>query len=227
MSIIQKSLSTQPVIAYYRRSTDTRQRYSLEAQKSYVEAFCDTNNMVILHSFTETASGSNMERTEWKKALSTARKLGLPIIVKSLSRLGRDASAVIATLNTEKVIVADRGLECDRLTLNLLAVIDQNELERISKRTKAGLARAKANGVILGNPNPTASLQKGRETIKKGADLFALKMEPIITPMLQNGLGYKGTAERLNQAEIKTRRGGKWSASTIRNLALRLDNLHR
>ena len=111
MSIVQKSLSTQQVVAYYRRSTDTRQRYSLEAQQSYVEDFCSQNNMLVLQSFTETASGSNMERAEWKKALSTAQKLSCPIVVKSLSRLGRDASAVISTLNTEKVIVADRGLE--------------------------------------------------------------------------------------------------------------------
>ena len=115
MSIVQKALSTQPVIAYIRRSSDNRQQYSLEAQEAYIQDFCERNNLIVSIAFTETKSGKNMDRPEWKKCLSLAKKTGYPIIVKSLSRLGRNAGSVINTLTEQKVIVADRGLECDQI----------------------------------------------------------------------------------------------------------------
>ena len=151
MSSVQPHLFPQEVIAYVRRSSDNRQRYSIEAQKAYISEFAERNNLFILDWYEETKSGKNLDRPEWKECLKASRRSKAPIIVKSLSRLGRNAAAVINTLDTEKVIVADRGLECDRLTLNLLAVIDQAELERISERTRLGLQRAKARGVKIGN----------------------------------------------------------------------------
>jgi len=225
MSSVQKSLFPQPVIAYVRRSSDNRQQYSLEAQKEYIKEFVGRNNLVVQVWFEETKSGKNMEREEWNKCIKLAKKSGTPIIVKSLSRLGRNASAVINTITEQKVIVADRGLECDRLTLNLLAVIDQNELERISERTKLGLQRAKARGVKLGNPRPEQSLKKGRASVQKKADTFALKMRPIIFPMLSAGMSQKGIADALNASEIKTIRNGSWTNTSIRRLVLRLEKL--
>ena len=226
MSSVQKQLFPQPVIAYVRRSSDNRQQYSLEAQKAYINDFADRNNLLILEWYEETKSGKNMDREEWKKCLKQAKKTGACIIVKSLSRLGREASSVINTLTEQKVIVADRGLECDRLTLNLLAVIDQNELERISERTKLGLQRAKASGKKLGNPRPEESLKKGRATVQKKADTFALKMKPIILPMLNAGMSQKAIAEALNASEIKTVRNGSWTNTSIRRLVLRLEKLN-
>ena len=39
------------VIAYYRRSTENGQVYSLEAQRMEVEAFCHKNKLKIIESF--------------------------------------------------------------------------------------------------------------------------------------------------------------------------------
>jgi DNA invertase Pin-like site-specific DNA recombinase len=223
MSSVQKSLFPQPVIAYVRRSSDNRQQYSLEAQKEYIKEFVGRNNLVVQVWFEETKSGKNMEREEWNKCIKLAKKSGTPIIVKSLSRLGRNASAVINTITEQKVIVADRGLECDRLTLNLLAVIDQNELERISERTKLGLQRAKAAGKKLGNPRPKAAAAKGRASIQKKADRFAQKMAPIIRPMIDTGMSQKGIADALNALEIPTQRDGSWTNTSVRRLLARLN----
>jgi DNA invertase Pin-like site-specific DNA recombinase len=166
-----------------------------------------------------------MDRPQWKSALAKAKEMSAQVIVKSLSRLGRDASAVISTLNTEKIIVADKGMECDRLTLNLLAVIDQNERERISQRTKEGLARAKANGVVLGNPNWEEGLAKGRQTSASDANEFAYRMVKIIGPLRDNGLSFGLIADTLNQSSIPTRRGGRWTGTTVRNILVRWEKM--
>ena len=223
MSSVQIQFPTQPVIAYVRRSSDNRQQYSLEAQKGYILEFCKKNGLFVVAWYEETKTAKNMDREQWKSCLTAATKKGHPIIVKSLSRLGRNASEVIGLLDKQKVIVADRGLECDRLTLNLLAVIDQNELERISERTRLGLQRAKAAGKKLGNPSPEKSLKKGRQTVQNKADRFAQKMAPIIRPMIDTGMSQKGIADALNALEIPTQRDGSWTNTSVRRLLARLN----
>ena len=221
---MQKSSTTNAThaIAYYRRSTSHSQKHSLQAQQNYVEDFCTKEGITIVASFEETFTGKEMNRPEFNKALEMARKQKIPIIIKSLSRLGRDAAGVIGLLNTEKIIVADRGLECDRLTLNILAVIDQNERERISERTKEGLKAAKRKGIKLGNPNPQASLAKGQVIIQEGADEFAERNRRLILPMHEAGHTLQQIADDLNTWGVKTRRGGKWYPTTVKNLVERL-----
>ena len=209
-------------IAYYRRSTSHSQKHSLEAQQNYVEDFCAKEQIQIIATFKETFTGKEMSRPQFNQALALARKQKVPIIIKSLSRLGRDAAGVIGLLNTEKIIVADRGLECDRLTLNILAVIDQNERERISERTKEGLKAAKKKGIRLGNPTPAASLAKGQRTIKQDADDFAEKCRALILPKHDAGETLQKIADDLNSWGVKTRRGGKWYPTTVKNLIDRL-----
>ena len=103
--------------------------------------------------------------------------------------------------------------------------IKRDKQINVSELTKEGLKRAKANGVVLGNPRLSEAAVKGKATQLKEADDFALKMEPIIGPMLRSGLGYTGTAKTLNNAKIKTRRGKTWTPTSVRNLFKRLKNL--
>ena len=94
-----------------------------------------------------------------------------------------------------------------------------------SELTKLGMARAKANGVSFGNPNWKTEQKKGRVSIQKNADAFALKMLSIIQPMLLNGMGHTAIANSLNNSEVKTRRGGCWTNTTVRRLVKRINNL--
>ena len=83
------------------------------------------------------------------------------IVVAKLDRLGRDTLDVISTIENltglgVSVVVLGLGVldqsPQSRLTLTMLAAISQFERELISERTKAKLAKLKAEGVKLGRP---------------------------------------------------------------------------
>ena len=94
-----------------------------------------------------------------------------------------------------------------------------------SKLTKEGLARAKARGVKLGNPNISQGC--GRRSIEVRtalADQFARDMVPRIEECRAKGIKtLEGTANYFNEMQIRTRRGGAWHPTSIRNLLHRLN----
>ena len=59
------------------------------------------------------------------------------------------------------------------------------------------------------------------------ADEFALKNGEYAFMLRQQGAPYQHIADRYNEVEIKTSRGGdnKWSMNTIRSLILRYERL--
>lgn len=103
------------------------------------------------------------------------------LVVTKLDRLGRDMLDVIATIRdlTEREIsVVILGLGTldntpqSKLTLAMLAAISEYERDLISERTKAKLAKLKADGVRLGRPLKTAD-----EVLRQKAEsLFAQNM---------------------------------------------------
>mgnify|MGYP003122195444 CR=1 FL=1 len=216
-------MSAQVVIAYHRRSTDKGQKHSISRQRDAIEKFIRANDLTLVTTFEETASGSNMNRDELKKALALSAKIKAPIIVSSLSRLGRNAGEVIALMDEQEIIVADRGLSCSKMVLSILAVIDQNERERISQRTRDGMASAKKRGVVFGNPKILEAQALSRKAIVEGADAFALVMADLIVPLLNAGRSANSVATQLNDLEIKTRRGGRWTHRTVLNIVDRLE----
>ena len=218
-------METKSVIAYYRRSTDKGQKHSLARQQNDVHEFCLANGLTVAHSFEETASGKNMEREQLVNALDLSSKTKMPIIVASLSRLGRNAGGVIALMDKQEIIVADKGMSCSKMVLSILAVVDQNERERISQRTKAGLKAAKAKGVVLGNPNIRRDRELGQAKIKAGADEFAHSLAGLILPLHKAGSSLRQIARDLNCWKVKTRSGGKWSAVTVSRIIKRLGKM--
>lgn len=80
----------------------------------------------------------------------------------------------------------------NRLTIGLLAVINEDGRERISERAKAALQAAKARGTKLGNPNGAAAFAgKGNgdavAALKAGADSFAEGLRGTIAELRAKG----------------------------------------
>ena len=75
----------------------------------------------------------------------------------------------------------------------------------------------------LGNPtNISEAAEKGREAQRAVADQFAANVLPMIENNRATGAtSYDGIARRSNARGIRTARGGRWHATTVRNLVSR------
>jgi DNA invertase Pin-like site-specific DNA recombinase len=110
------------------------------------------------------------------KALKVQIRQGETLVVSKLDRLGRDAIDVLQTIKElgnkgVKVIVHQLGntdltSPAGKLLLMMLSAVAEMERDLLVERTQAGLARAKAEGKILGRPSKTTDIQRV-EIIKK------------------------------------------------------------
>ncbi|MCW1382693.1 recombinase family protein [Novosphingobium sp. KCTC 2891] len=220
------------VAAYYRVSTEGQGRsgLGLEAQRQSVRALCEGRGWEIVAEFTEVESGKRNDRPQLHAALDHARLTGSKLVVAKLDRLSRDAAFTLQLRNSGVDFTCADNPDVNRLTIGLLAVINEDERERISERTKAALAAAKARGQRLGNPNGAAALRragKGNgasvESIKANADSFAEGLRDTVERIKATGVtSLAGIASELNTLHMKTARGGHWHASSVRNLLARL-----
>jgi len=118
----------------------------------------------------------------------------------------------------------------NELTVHIMAAVAQAERKAISKRTTEALQAAKARGQVLGNPNGAAALRRAQrgnlaaiDAVKAGAEQRAGELRPIVEDLHARGItSLAQIATALNGAGIVTARGGKWHASSVRNLLARL-----
>ena len=99
-------------------------------------------------------------------------------------------------------------------TTHLCAALAQKERMLISKRTKEGLAAAKARGTKLGG------WTAGSERSQQEAAALAERMRPVMNE-LANLSAHQAAAE-LNRRKIVSATGGKWYAATVIRLRERL-----
>lgn len=126
---------------------------------------------VVEYWFADTVSGKAhaAQRKEFGKMLSKFRAKDT-LVVSKLDRLGRDAPDVLATikllgaLHVEVVVLQlgklDLTSPAGKLMLAMLAAVAEMERDLIVERTQAGLARAKAEGKVLGRPAKTTPEQR-------------------------------------------------------------------
>ncbi len=228
------------VVAYLRVST-RRQGESglgLEAQRAYIEQAARQEGWQVIAEFIDTVSGSiaPAERAECIKAMNTAKELGALLVVAKLDRLSRDVEHIAAMMKRVPLRVATMP-SADNFQLHLFAALAEQERTFISQRTKDALAALKARAAN-GDSDAQASikrrdgaLEKGRKVApaamiaasKEKADTHAQGVRRHIEDAQQSGIyTLSGCAAYLNARGIKTRRGGEFSAMTVKRLLDRL-----
>lgn len=87
----------------------------------------------------------------------------------------------------------------------------------ISTLTKIGMAKAKANGVVLGNrKNLKEAGLKGTAAAK--ADAFALRARGAIQALRKVGMTFSAIADQLNLLGVPTAQNGTWHSTTVSNI---------
>ncbi len=218
----------QRLVAYERVST-ARQGASglgLEAQRKVIEDFASSRGAEVLARFTEVESGRRADRPELLKALHLAKVTGATLVIAKLDRLSRNAAFLLALRDSGVRFVAVDMPEANDLTVGIMALVAQAEREAISRRTKEALAVAKARGVKLGNPNGAESLRRAgkggaalRAVVWANAAAFAVDLAPVLADIAAAGhTSLRAIAAELTARGIRTRRGGRWQVSNVRQV---------
>ena len=201
-------------VAYYRVSTQ-RQGQSglgLEAQRAAVAGYN------IAAEYTEIESGKKSQRPQLAAALAEAKRTGATLLIAKLDRLARNVHFITGLLEAGVPILCADMPEADRTFLQMAAVFAEWEGRRISERTKAALAAAKQRGTRLGSPDPAKGGSATAGIRRDATAKVAPQAMPIITALRAAGQSLRAIASALNTADIPTAMGGKWHASSVRNL---------
>lgn len=217
--------SSQKTYVSYIRVSTRRQGESglgLEAQRAASKAFLRPGD-VIAAEYVEVESGRKSDRPELARALDHARRIGAVLLIAKLDRLARNVAFISNLMEAGVEITAADMPEANRVMLHVMAAMAEHEAQAISERTVAALAAAKARGVKLGWANPKRGDQKaagaasGRAR-RDQALAFAQLHGPRVMMRRAEGASLAQIAEEFNHQKIASSRGGKWHASSVRNL---------
>ena len=125
-----------------------------------------------------------------------------------LDRLARNLSFIAALMDAGVEFVACHQPFASRLTLHILAAVAEDEARRISERTKAALAAAKARGVKLGSPIAAETSAMARATRSAYAAKANATTKVVIADIQRSGIStLAGIAKILEARGVKTPAG--------------------
>lgn len=202
------------VIGYVRVSTEEQglSGAGLQAQRAVIVAECERRGWTLVEMVEDIGrSGKDLKRPGIRAALDmlAARKASALVVAK-LDRLSRsmlDFARIMATAQEQSWALVALDVNVDTTSASgeamahMLATFAQFERRLISERTKQALAQKRASGVRLGAPP---------------------EIDPSIASRIRQeraaGSTLREIAERLNQDDIPTARGGRWHASTLQRV---------
>ena len=144
------------------------------------------------------------------------------MLVAKLSRLSRDAAFVLTLMKDTTIQFCVASMpSADNFQLGIYALLNQQEREQISVRTRSALAAAKARGVKLGNPK---NLENWNRTRKNAARKFADQHSNLIWSLRNKGRTLREICEVLNDAGITTAKGGVFHPIQVTRILRRSPN---
>ncbi len=181
----------------------------LENQIRQIEKLCEGRHWSIVERYQETAGGSRSDRAELRRMLADAHRRKFDVLVFwSLDRLSREGSyktlgylhtlsaAGVKWFSLQEPYIDSVGPFGDAI-VGFLAAIASNERERLTERTRAGMARAKADGKSCGRPPVIVNLHRLRLMRHRG------KSWPECSKTLKTSIGTLRKALALSEARLE------------------------
>jgi DNA invertase Pin-like site-specific DNA recombinase len=210
-------------IAYYRVSTQKQGNsgLGLDAQKSSVLKFINEDDTLI-ESYVDVESGKNNNRPNLIQAIEDCKKHEAILLIAKLDRLSRNAAFIFTLRDTQVKFKCVDMPEANSVTIGIMAVLAQDERERISKRTGDALSELKKQGVKLGTPKNLTkrARQIGLETRINNArnNENNRKAQGFIVSLHQNGLSFYAITKELNSLGYKTRNNNNFQQVQVHRL---------
>ena len=231
--------------AYVRVSTDDQ---DVARQEMEIKKWLNGGDHSVVWFKEEGISGkiAPEHRPKLNECIETAKAMNGTIIVADLDRFSRTTwhtlkfFETILKKNAVKLVVCnDPTISENKQNFYMKAMFADFERDKISERTKSGLERIKnelrEKGSITSSKGKRITklgihdeMDKARASastaVKTIADNFATKIAPTVSALSRGGESYREIAQKLNDLGVATARGGNWHASSVRNIAKRLEN---
>jgi DNA invertase Pin-like site-specific DNA recombinase len=222
------------LVAYYRvsRLSQGRSGLGLEAQHVAVKAHVEQSGCTVIGEYQEVESSHRDDldnRPQLRKAIRHAKREGATLVIAKMDRLARSVFVTAELMKSGVEFVACDNPTANRLTIQILAAVAEDEARRISTRTREALASYKARGGLLGaslpqcrNLPPGAHKKGGNAAAKvykkRADDAYSEEVYPRIETLSSQGLALRRIARTLNDEGHRTLKGKQWSAVQVKRI---------
>lgn len=189
-------MKPQLLVALYLRVSSNDGRQDVNNQRRALRRFAKQQGWRIFCEYTDDVSAKNGDRPGFRHMWEDAAHHRFDVLLFwSLDRLTREG--VLPTLQYLRRL-EDNGVRFKSYTeqyvdslgvfgpaiIGILAAVAQQERIRISERTKAGLARVRAQGVRLGRPAKAFDIRRARDLRAQGLSLRTVAQRLHVSPAL-------------------------------------------
>jgi DNA invertase Pin-like site-specific DNA recombinase len=170
-------------VAIYARTSTDDGRQELSNQTRELHTYAERMGWIVVGEYLDQVSGRKAERPQFLAAMKDARKRRFDVLLFwSLDRLSREG--VLKTLlilnqltgygvkyrSLQEQWIDSLGAFSDAI-VGILATVAKFEADRMSSRVRSGLARAKAEGKVLGRPRAVLDRNKLTKMRAEGMSL--------------------------------------------------------
>jgi len=214
-------------LGYVRVSTSMQveKGNSIDNQVQKIKEYAKLENLELIQVFEDLGvSGKKAEREGYQNLIKYALDNDIHVVVVwSLSRLGRNLRDMLDTIDIfrksgiELRAIKENIKENDaisNLLLNIMGSINEFEVAQLGERIKVVKNHNKDKGLTYGRTQYGFKNDNGK--IVKDENEYKVRL--LIKRLRRKDYSYKSIAEELEYRGIKSRSGGKFFASTIRNM---------